>query len=193
MYDLKVFGKATVGKFEARLVYPKYLGKTDEIIVNSGDLTVPEGTEIEWSLVAKNTRFIDVLFNGSKKRYSSEGLKFSKKLVQSSKLGLVLGNQYSSKIDSVSYQISVVKDAYPAIQVEEMNDTVSDGVRYFKGQVSDDYGLNGLNFVYTIISENGKKREERMSVRVLLLLGKYKIGCSFGEGVIYQTNCCEFI
>ena len=61
-YNLKVFGKATVGKFEARLVYPKYLGKTDEIIANSGDLTVPEGTEIEWSLVAKNTRFIEVLF-----------------------------------------------------------------------------------------------------------------------------------
>jgi len=193
LYEMRVFGKATVGKFEARLVYPKYLGKTDEIISNSGDLTVPEGTEIEWSLVAKNTRFIDVLFNGSKKHYTTEGLKFSKKLLQSSKLGLILGNRYSSKIDSVSYGISVIKDAYPAIQVEEINDTVSEGVRYFKGQVSDDYGLNSLNFVYTIISENGNKREERMSVqRVIGTSQTFDFGVDFRRENVKLNDRIEY-
>jgi hypothetical protein len=192
-YGLKVFGKATVGKFEARLVYPNYLGKSDEVIANSGDLTVPEGTEIEWSLVAKNTRFIELIFNNNKKRYASEGLKFSRKLVQSSQLSVILGNQYSSKIDSVSYQISVVKDAYPTIQVEEKNDTVSAGVRYFKGQVSDDYGLNGLNFVYTIISENGQKREERMSVqRVLGTNQTFDFGVDFRRENVKLNDRIEY-
>jgi hypothetical protein len=46
-----------------------------------------------------------------------------------------------------------------------MVDSISDGVRFFSGRISDDYGLNSLQFVYTVISEGGKKRSNKMSVR----------------------------
>jgi len=164
-FQLSVFGKSTIGKMEARLSYPKYLGRTDEVIKNAGDLTVPEGTEIEWSLVTKNTSFVDFIFNGEKKRFNTEGFKISKKLLNTSTISIHLSNKYRVKHDSSNVSISVIKDAYPAIQVDEVKDTVSDGLRFFTGHISDDYGLNALNFVYTVISEDGKKRENRMSVR----------------------------
>ena len=164
-FDLVVFGKAAIGKMEAKLVYPAYLGKTDEVIKNAGDLTVPEGTVIEWSLVAKNTKHVDFVFNAFKQRFTSEGIKVTKKLSENARVSLILSNKFRAKTDSSSMTVSVIKDAYPSIQVEEMKDSTSDGVRFFSGRISDDYGLNSLQFVYSVISEDGKKRENRMTVR----------------------------
>jgi hypothetical protein len=164
-YNLAVFGKAAIGKMEAKLMYPAYLGKTDEVIRNAGDLTVPEGTIIEWSLVAKNTKHVDFVFNGFKQRFTTEGIKVTKKLSENTRVSLLLANKFRTKTDSSSMNISVIKDAYPSIQVEEMKDTTSEGVRFFSGRISDDYGLNSLQFVYSVISEDGRKRESRLSVR----------------------------
>ena len=164
-YDLSVFGKATIGKLEAKLTYPLYLGKSDEIVKNAGDLLVPEGTNIEWSVITKNTVFVDFLFNGKTQRFKNEGFKVSKRIVNTSNVSLLLSNKYKNKVDSSNLVISVVKDAYPTIQVEEVVDSVSDGLRFFTGNISDDYGLQNLTFAYSIISENGKRIDKKMSVK----------------------------
>lgn len=164
-YALSVFGKATIGKIEAKLLYPKYLGKTDEIVKNAGDLSVPEGTEIEWSIVTKNTKHIDFIFNETKQRFKIDGFKVVKKLNVTSKISILLGNKYKPKIDSSNLLITVIKDAYPSINVSEIKDTISDGLRFFSGSIADDYGLNGLSFVYTVISEDGARKENRMQVK----------------------------
>jgi hypothetical protein len=167
-YKLNVFGKATIGKLEAKLFYPKYLGKSDETIQNAGDLEVPEGTEIEWSVVAKNTNFVDFVFNSDKQRFKKDGFKITKKLLSTSSLEFYLSNKHTSKVDSSKVTISVVKDAFPSINVEERKDSLSDGLFFFNGQVGDDYGLNSLLFVYAIVSEDGKRKETRMSVKKVI-------------------------
>jgi len=164
-YSFKVFGKSAIGKLQARLHYPTYLGRTDETIENAGDMTVPEGTVIDWSLKTKNTKRVDFVFNGLKESYSTEGFKSSKKVRQNSTIAIKMYNRFRSKVDSSKIMIEVLKDAYPGIQLEEMQDSLSDGIRFFTGKVSDDYGLSALNFVYTIISENGSKRTNRIAVR----------------------------
>lgn len=182
-YSIAVFGKAVIGKLEAKLSYPRYLGKADETIKNVGDLTVPEGTEIEWSVVSKNTKFVDFIINGSKRRFTKDGFKTSKKLLYTSEISLLLGNKYKEKIDSSSFTITVLKDAYPAIQVEEKKDSLSDGLRFFTGEVTDDYGLNSLSFVYTIISEDGKRSENKMSVKKV-----YGVGQTFDFAVDFRRE-----
>ncbi len=164
-YRLNVFGRSAIGKMEAKLSYPAYLGKQDEVIANAGDLTVPEGTHIEWSVLTKNTKHVDFVFNGLRKRFTSEGFTLSKRLNETSRVRIYMQNAYRSKVDSTGFQLSVVKDAYPSVIVTEVQDTVSDGLHFFSGQVTDDYGLTSLNFVYTLISSDGKRREERLSVR----------------------------
>ena len=42
---------------------------------NAGDITVPEGTNVEWSVITKNTVFVDFLFNGKSERFNNEGLR----------------------------------------------------------------------------------------------------------------------
>jgi uncharacterized coiled-coil DUF342 family protein len=164
-YQLNVIGKSILGKLEAKLVYPTYLGKTPEVFQNAGDLTVPEGTQIEWSVLTKNTKKVEVNWNGNKQIQTELGFKLNKKIISESKLKFKLYNAFKSKIDSASYIFSVIKDAHPTIDVEEFKDSVADGVRYFKGQIGDDYGLKSLYFVYKIISENGSSRDQKLMVR----------------------------
>jgi hypothetical protein len=164
-YQLNVIGKSILGKLEARLVYPTYLGKTPEVIQNAGDLTVPEGTQIEWSVLTKNTKKVEVNWNGNKQILTELGFKLNKKVNNESKLKFKLHNAFKNKIDSASYLVSVIKDAHPTIDVDELKDSVADGVRYFKGQIGDDYGLKSLYFVYKIISENGNSRDQKLMVR----------------------------
>lgn len=164
-YTLNVIGKAVIGKFQAKLIYPKYLGKNPELIQNSGDLTVPEGTSIEWTVQTKNTAFVDFIFNGVSQRNTKNPFAIQKIIKDASRGKIEFSNSVTKKIDSTSFLISVIKDAFPSIQVEEFSDSIKDGIRYFSGQVADDYGLNSLNFVYTVYSENAKPRSNTLKVK----------------------------
>jgi hypothetical protein len=164
-YTLKVIGKAVIGKLEARLVYPKYLGKTNEIIKNAGDLTVPEGTTIEWLVETKNTKYVDFIFNNVSQRFMGQKVKVQRTIKEASKGKIQFNNFFTNKIDSSTFLVSVSKDAFPSIQVEEFTDSIKEGIRYFSGQVADDYGLVSLNFVYTVISATGKTKSNSIKVK----------------------------
>jgi hypothetical protein len=164
-YAFEVFGKSVIGRLQATLSYPKYLGREQELIENAGDMTVPEGTQIKWSVKTKNTQKVKFFFNGAPQEFFTDGFKLTKKIREESRVRLVLFNKFKSKTDSTKLTITVLKDAYPSIQLEEFKDSIADGVRFFSGRVADDYGLTGLNFVYTIISENGTKRTNRLNVQ----------------------------
>ena len=164
-YTLKVIGKAVIGKLEARLVYPKYLGKTNEIVKNAGDLTVPEGTTIEWLIETKNTKHVDFIFNNVSQRFMGQKVKIQKTIKEASKGKIQFNNFFTNKIDSSTFLVSVSKDAFPSIQVEEFTDSIKEGIRYFSGQVADDYGLVSLNFVYTVISATGKTKSNSIKVK----------------------------
>ena len=53
--------------------------------------------------------------------------------------------------DSVFYQINVIPDEYPQIAVERENDSLSNKVFYFLGDVADDHGFTKLQFHYQFI------------------------------------------
>ena len=164
-YSIEVFGKSAIGRLKATLHYPAYLGKSDEVIENAGDMTIPEGTEIEWQVVTKNTEWVDFKLNGKGKRFIQDGFKVQRSLRANSTVHIAMSNRFKRKIDSTSFFIEVTKDAFPSINAQEKVDSISDGVRYFSGRISDDYGLNRLQFVYVVHSADGKKREQRINVQ----------------------------
>jgi len=164
-FSLNITGKSILGKLQAKLSYPKYLGKLNEVVNNVTDLSVPEGTIITWSVLTKNTKNIQVLWNNQKTTYNTPGFSFSKKIMGNVFLKFKLSNSFRKKIDSSRHTIIAIKDAFPSIQVSEQKDSVSDGMYSFNGEVSDDYGLKNLNFVYTLIHEDGTKKSTQLSVR----------------------------
>lgn len=159
-YNLNVVGKTAVNKLEARLNYPAYLGMKDKTIINAGDLVVPEGTKINWSVLTDNTKLVKVSTQGIVKEYKERGFSFNQTIKDAAKINFELVNAYVDKVDSLSYRIEVVKDAYPSISVNQVVDTIYKKKRFFTGDVEDDKGLRNVSFVYTITSKDGEKTTE---------------------------------
>lgn len=167
-YRLNVIGKSLIGSIQAFCSYPTYLGKENEVIENVGDLTIPEGTQVEWRIRTKNTTQTRVLWNQLKSIFKDDSFKYKQICKEDKLLKFVLENRFNHKNDTIQYKMNVIKDAFPAIEVAEQTDSISEGLKYFKGITSDDYGLKSLQFVYKIIRENGQNKEVRMPVQQVI-------------------------
>jgi hypothetical protein len=164
-YRIIVFGKATIGKLQAKLIYPAYLKRQNEVIQNVGDLSIPQGTQIQWSVLSKNTKYVDFISSGKRKRHLTNGFSFKEIYNNTSLIQLNYANLYYPKIDSTVFNLTVIKDAFPSIQVSQKQDSLSNGLHYFKGLASDDYGLTNLNFVYSIVSDKGVLKTNYLPVQ----------------------------
>jgi len=165
VFNYKLLGKSNITKLDAALVYPSYLSKTNVVIKNSGDITVPEGTKIEWSVLTKNTKSTTVIYNKLRTTFTQKGFAFQKIISSDVVLKLHLYNSFTPKIDSTTIRITVIKDAFPTISLVEKSDSIADGIRYFQGFVGDDYGLRKLDFVYTLINSNGLRKTNLINVK----------------------------
>lgn len=163
-YYINVIPKSTIGKFQATLNFPTYLGKKDEIIANAGDLLLPEGTKVTWSVSTKNTSKSVFVFKDTSNIYINQGFNLSKRFFTTQDLKVFLYNNNSIKNDSLFYSIDVIKDEFPVIEVVEQKDSFSDALRFFEGTISDDYGLNSLIFIYDIIKNDGSKTSYKIPV-----------------------------
>ncbi len=166
-YNYEVLGKAAIGRFEASIVYPSYLGREAEIINNAGDLTVPEGSVITWSVLTKNVESVLVKLDNNSQVFKNQGFKFSHKMSSSMNVSVLLTGSSLKEKDSSNFVVNVIKDAHPTILVEEIKDTLATGRRFFSGSITDDYGLTNLSFVYNIQSKDGKNRTNRINVRAV--------------------------
>lgn len=164
-FHVNVIGKSSLGKLVAELHFPKYLGRKSETVSNIADLDIPEGTEIRWHVAAKNVKGIAVVWRDSVKSYNEESIAFNGKYRVSGVMKFVLRNAVTDKTDTSRVQLKIIKDAYPAILVEEQADSIRSGVRAFSGLVSDDYGLASLRFHYSITKKTGKEVHRSMTVQ----------------------------
>jgi len=150
-YRIKVFPRPIIFGFEAHLHFPKYLKKQDEMVENSGDMIVPEGTQIVWQIFTRDAsqiavRLADTLIYLDK--LNSNTFYFEQTTEESSTYSLSANNEFVNSVDSLVFNVRVIKDDFPKIEVKEYADNGDYGLRNFFGEISDDYGFNGLQFKY---------------------------------------------
>lgn len=149
-YKYRVTGKNILGKLSVLAQHPKYLNKKDVLIQNPGDITIPEGTTLTWKGNTINTQSVTLSFLQKVTRYSQQAFSFHHSVKNAGDLMLVMVNKFNNRIDSSKLHIAVIKDEYPNILLNEISDSIQEGVKYFTGQVSDDYGISSLRFTYSI-------------------------------------------
>ena len=152
VYSLTVKPRPAVLAIQATLAYPAYLKKKNEVIVNAGDLVLPEGTVVIFHITTENTE--DLVFTLGNKAVnlhtSNNSAIFKAQLKKSQRYEIVPRNTFSALKDSVIHKIEVIADLPPLISVTETADSISNKVRYFTGKISDDHGFSALKFVYQI-------------------------------------------
>lgn len=160
-YELEVLPKPLIGELTLKLNYPKYTKKEPLELANIGDAMVPEGTVISWEIKTKNSDTVRIKFPDSTIYSLKNTTEFSKKAKQSFEYQIALKNAFVTA-QANHYSISVIKDEAPSISFEEEKDSLSENVRYFYGNVADDYGFSSLYFIYK--KENGETKKQALPV-----------------------------
>jgi hypothetical protein len=149
-YELNVLTVPSIANFEMLLNFPSYLKKKQEIIKGNGNAIIPEGTRVTWkinTLATQNMVWKDLTssFPFSK---SQNDFTLSKQISQNTEYQILTSNAKVKNYEKLNYQISVIKDQFPTINVNNAPDSLKIDKNYVLGQISDDYGLSKLQVVY---------------------------------------------
>ncbi|MFD0964650.1 DUF4175 family protein [Pseudofulvibacter geojedonensis] len=158
-YTIHTISVPSITNFSMELNYPAYVGKKNQVISNTGNAIVPEGTIINWILNTKTTDAIqfktkDTVFNLIK---VNSKFSFNHKVFSDLDYELSTHNNEIPNYEQLAYSIDVVKDEYPEIQVQSKADSLDNQTIYFLGKISDDYGLKKLQLIYNQVDSNLKQ------------------------------------
>jgi hypothetical protein len=156
-YKLTALPKPVLLGFEAQLKYPAYLNRKDEVVSNTGDMLIPQGTKITWTFNTKNSDGISLHFSDSLlelKPSAENKFSFTKRFMQNAAYSINTNNRFVQNADSVNYSINVIPDAYPVIEMHEKSDSLKKDIIYFSGNIKDDYGFNHFQFKYKVYSSD---------------------------------------
>jgi hypothetical protein len=158
-YQIAVKPRPSVLNITAKVVYPSYLKKANETIENAGDLTVPEGSTIEWSVFTAHTSQLVFRLGNTIHHFSlnHNRTSFRSKITKSQTYLVSPQTALPVDPDTVGHRIEMIRDESPTIIITEKADSLSSKARYFSGEIGDDHGFSSLHFVYQIKGQVTRK------------------------------------
>ncbi|MDJ1482435.1 ATPase [Cytophagaceae bacterium YF14B1] len=164
-YEVHLIPRPSLEIFSAKLKYPTYLKRTDEILNNVGNLLVPEGTQIQWEFKSADTDSLLVTFGNASnptvaEQPSEETFLFSTKATKSENYQVKLKNRFGFNKEDINYFLDVIPDQYPKITLESFKDTTLFNYLVFGGNIADDYGFSKLAIVYSVIPADEENKSQ---------------------------------
>ncbi|PQJ75527.1 DUF4175 family protein [Polaribacter gangjinensis] len=150
-YQIDVINAPIINNIFLDISYPNYIGKKNETIQNAGNISVPEGTKINWKVSTSNTDKITFIENKQKSSFlktTLDNFQFSKTISKSFNYQISSSNKNLSDFENLQFSVNVISDEFPTISVVSNIDSISRGTAQFAGQISDDYGFKKLQLVY---------------------------------------------
>ncbi|MFA9371727.1 MAG: hypothetical protein ACERIH_08465 [Labilibaculum antarcticum] len=153
-YQLELLLKPGIKSFELSVNSPSYTKIAERKEQNLGDISVPEGASLQWTIEGEDTNEVQLIFsdtlNHLDTKKDGDAFSFSKKFFKKNAYKILLSNQHFDKQFFANYTVDVIPDLYPQIEVSSIQDSVLTTGYYFKGILKDDYGFSKLRFCYLI-------------------------------------------
>jgi hypothetical protein len=147
-YEIEVLPAPVIIDFKVLVKAPVYTGIGEKIYNNSGDLNIPIGSEVIWTFNTSNLNDLSVVFDTIAIRAVKNNSSFSlkRRVLKSGMYSVNVKNEYFSENTGVNYQLSVIPDLYPSVNVKTIKDSSQITIVFFNGFIDDDYGFSGLTF-----------------------------------------------
>ncbi|WP_235537749.1 hypothetical protein [Sediminicola sp. YIK13] len=160
VYSLKALKTPVIQSFNMLLEYPQYLNKPNELVRSGGNATIPEGTKINWRIVGEDINTILMKTKDTSFQFENKGNDhaLSKRIYQDFAYTLSTSNSHVSNYEALDYNLTVIRDAYPSIAVEEVKDSLNPNISYYIGEASDDYSISQITLV-CYPQNNGDKKQ----------------------------------
>lgn len=165
-YELQVIAVPSISNLEMVLQFPSYLNRKAESVKGTGNAIIPEGTHVTWKINTLATQ--NVIWKGqsviSSFLKADDSFILSKNILQNTDYQIITSNNRIKNHEKLNYQLSVIKDQYPSIDVNTIPDSLNVDKQYVLGQISDDYGISKLQVVY--YPKNKPAAVKRGTIRV---------------------------
>ncbi|NDC42936.1 MAG: hypothetical protein EBZ77_15525, partial [Chitinophagia bacterium] len=149
--------KPVLKSFRIEVNYPAYIGRKNETRTSLGDMTLPAGTTLNWTLLTEHTDEASIrLGTGVAIPLEQNNSKFSYRyrFLNDTFYTVTLHNRESSVADSYHYQVQIIPDQYPVIQLQQVKDTINGTQVLITGTAGDDYGITRASFNYEVTENN---------------------------------------
>jgi hypothetical protein len=170
-YKIKVVERPALLSFDVNLHYPAYLNKPAESLSNVGNLSVPEGTTIEWNFNTSSAKSLGIRFDNDSaffkaKESGDDHFEIRRSARKSSQYQVLMKNEEADNADKIGYYINVIPDRTPVLNLENFQDTTLYNYLVLGGSISDDYGFSQLKLFYSIQREKQDKPSAPKSIPI---------------------------
>ncbi|PKP14117.1 MAG: hypothetical protein CVU08_01990 [Bacteroidetes bacterium HGW-Bacteroidetes-3] len=192
IYQLNNIETPVINNLKMVLQYPVYTRKQNEVVQNTGNANVPQGTKITWQIETKKTNNVQFISENAVEKFAqntSDYFSYSKQIFSAVNYKITTSNQQLNDYEALNFVIQVIPDAHPQIIVNSDIDSISLGPVQFVGQISDDYGVNKLQMVYYDKKSPKVLKTHLISVEKSVISDFYYVfpeGISLEEGVDYE-------
>ena len=191
-YTINIIKTPTIQQVSMQLMYPSYLGKKNEKVTNTGNVTVPQGTKIRWDVKTLQTDTLNFISEKKRLKFKENGIgaySFSKTITQNLNYKIASSNSKLKDYEQLQYNIAIIKDEYPTINVKSNIDSISRGPAFFAGQIADDYGLQNLQLVYYNVNNPENTQTKNIDINkenVQSFFYEFPQGLHLKEGIDYE-------
>jgi hypothetical protein len=149
-YRLNALKTPSIQNFKLVLDYPNYTKRKSETLKSTGNATFPEGTKVSWQIEGRATGSIRLITKDTAIVFVKEENRFrmSKQVYTNFTYQIRTSNQNVADYERLEYRFDVIKDAYPAIKVKQVLDSLNLNTSYYIGEASDDYALKNIRLVF---------------------------------------------
>ena len=157
-YTIHLINRPELTQLKITLDYPRYLGKQTEILLNTGNMEIPEGTRVLWQIKAANAVKAAIGFSSDSAEMDmqvSDNQYFTHNASFRDPVGywLTLENEHARNKDHIAYAIQIIKDQHPQITVDHLRDSVLYKTIFLGGSTTDDHGITALTLNYEKVGD----------------------------------------
>ena len=166
-YRIEVIKTPTIQNLTITLSYPSYLNKKNEEIRNTGNFTIPEGTLVKWKAKTKQTDSVSFTVGKTRNLFDKIGasdFEFQQQIRKQLSYEISTSNEALSNFETLQFDVKIVPDAYPELEVLTVSDSLRGVGLEFAGRTSDDYGIRRLELVYFKMDDPNTKYTKKMEV-----------------------------
>lgn len=153
IHTITVHERPEILNFQVDVDFPAYTQMEDKIVKNTGSLIVPEGSKLTWTLNTSNAEGVYFKSKDQTEPFSNSSdsyFEYKKQINRELRYELSLRNKFAENKSRIAYEISVIKDQHPEIEVEFIPDTITYKSILISGNIADDYGFRSLGISYRI-------------------------------------------
>jgi len=173
-FSIQILQKPSIGKMALDFIYPRHTKLKNETVNNIGDISVPEGTIVNWSIVGSNSTGLNVFLPDTNLILlpgALGGYNFTEQFFSSSNYGLSLSSVDIKEGDTLEHSIAIIKDVYPTISIIDTQDSLNSFRHFIEGTITDDYGFSAL-IAHISITKDGETKKLREVIKISKTLTK---------------------